>query len=98
MKLTQMIIGLPYNPRHWLCTGRCLDKMGYPGLAAGDFYKTILLCDAAIDNYTTPNSLGESVLLELGMTLWVEQPTKWEGLSDELFKHRLVIACIQSRT
>ena len=62
-------IGLPYNFRHSLYTGRCLDKTGYPGLAAGDFYKTILLCDAAIDNYTTLNSLGESVFLELGTTL-----------------------------
>ena len=83
--LTQAIIQSPYDPVLWSARGNWLNKMGFPELAAGDLYKSIVLYDAACCHGASPSALGESVLLVLAMSVWVDSPTFWEGLSLEIF-------------
>ena len=79
--LTQAIIQSPYDPRLWWERGCWLDKIGFPEIAAGDLYKSIVLYDAACCSGESLSALGESVLLVLAMCFWVSSPTSWEGLS-----------------
>ena len=87
--MTRAIIRYPYDPTLWSTRGCWLNKMGFPELAAGDLYKSIVLYDAAYSHGASLSATGESVLLVLAMSLWVNSPAYWEGLSSEVFHNGL---------
>lgn len=50
-------------------------------MAAGDFYKAILLCRAVLHCDEVLNTLGSLVRLEVGMWVWLKQDAPWETLT-----------------
>ena len=77
---TRDIGDLPHNPVRWTERGRHLWELGYLDLAAGDFYKAILLCSAVVHGYSVLTALESLVRLEVGMWVWLKQDAPWETL------------------
>lgn len=62
----------PYHCDRWLLRAHDLMKLGFPELAAGDAYKSVLLSDAALS--WTSTSLSLSARLYFGMAIFIQHP------------------------
>jgi hypothetical protein len=78
MKNTQKLLLLPYHCDNWLLRSNDLMELGFPELAAGDAYKSILLSEAALDYDSV--GLGENARLQFGMDVFIRSPTSVRDL------------------
>ena len=76
--MTEAVIILPHDPLGWLARGQTLKKLGYPDLASGDLYRSILLAEAVLDANST-DAIRRMSRLEFGLFLWDCDVAKWEG-------------------
>lgn len=65
------IVSLPYEPDSWILRASDMLNLGFPELAAGDAYKSIMLSNAALDY---GSNLGENARMQFGMGTWLRDP------------------------
>ncbi|MCJ1353350.1 MAG: hypothetical protein MMC33_003335 [Icmadophila ericetorum] len=94
---TRQIYKCCHHPVAWYNRAIYLEELGYSDLAAGDFYKAILLCNAALDNVEETRAMGDYVRLILGMGLWMFQPELWNQVTAEDFRAAIEDTLSQTR-
>ena len=74
-----------------------LQELGYSDLAVGDFYKAVLLCNAALDGVEETSVVGDYVRFVMGIALWIYQPELWNRVEAEDFRQAIEDTLAQTR-
>ncbi|KUJ11036.1 uncharacterized protein LY89DRAFT_786692 [Mollisia scopiformis] len=72
-KYTTAVTDFPYDPVKWKNRAICFISLGFPELAAGDAYKSLLLFKLVLTESET-SSIGSLGWIQYGMSRWMGDP------------------------